>query len=200
MIYTLVVGAPVRNGDRNLGTLSRILVNNGICNQFVVSPGGLFGGPERIVPINDVIEATEHGVTLEIADDDWKSYSAFSIDQLVVSDQAAAPSLVQTGPTTEITAEMASNPTADAADQTRTTSGDAVVLTGKTRVGDDRHFRGLVMDTGIPQRILIEGGEAVPIDAVAVLDENHIRLGETPPRLDGATAPGGMGGEPPRVQ
>ncbi len=200
MIYTLVVGAPVRGKDRELGTLSRIVVNNGVCNQFAVSPGGLFGGPERVVPINDVVESTEQGIVLDITDADWKGYSAFNIDQLVVSDQAAAPSLVQTGPTTEITAEMAANPTADAGDQTRTVSGNAVVLTSKTRVGDDRHFRGLVIDTGIPHQILVEGGEAVPIDAVAMLDEKHIRLGETPPRLDGATPPGGMGGEPPRVQ
>lgn len=200
MIYTFVLGAPVRSGDRELGTLSRILVNNGICNQFAVNPGGLFHGPERVVPISDVVEATEQGVTLEITDTEWKAYSAFNIDQLVVSDTAVAPQLLQTGPTTDVTTEMTSKPTAEAEQQTQSVSPMAVVLTNKTRVGDDRHVRGLVIDTGIPLRILVEEGETVPIEAVAVLDENHIRLGETPPRLDGATAPGGMGGEPPKVQ
>ena len=56
MIYTLMLGATVRSAADNQGTLSRIIVNNGVVNQFVVNPSGLFSGPERIVPISDVVE------------------------------------------------------------------------------------------------------------------------------------------------
>lgn len=188
MIHTLIFGTPVRSGDHELGALNRVLVNNGVANQFTVNPGGLFSGPDRIVPINDVVEATDQGVTLNISDVEWKAYPAFNIDQILVSDQAAAPDLLQLAPALPTTQEVLEAPTAEAETERRSATAMVVALTNRTRVGDQGTLAGLVADTGIPQQLLLEGGGAVPFAQVGVLDEEHITLGMTQGRLDGATA------------
>lgn len=188
MIHTLIFGTPVRGDNHELGTLNRVLVNNGVANQFTVNPGGLFSGPDRIVPISDVAEATDQGVTLNITDVDWKAYPAFNIDQILVSDQAAAPDLLQVSPTMPTTHEAVDVPTAEAPSGERSATAMIVALTNRTRVGDQGTLAGLVADTGIPQQLLLEGGGTVPFAQVGVLDEEHIVLGMTQGRLDGATA------------
>ena len=188
MIHTLIFGTPVRTGNHEFGTLNRVLVNNGVANQFTVNPGGLFGGPDRIVPISDVVEATEQGVTLNIADVDWKAYPAFSADHLLVSDQAAAPDLLPVAPTMPTTNEAWDVPIAEAPTGERSATAMVVALTNRTRVGDHGTLVGLVADTGIPQQLMLEGGGVVPFAQVGVLDEEHIVLGMTEGRLDGATA------------
>ena len=189
MLYTLVFGAPVRTGDGDLGTLKRIILNNGVANQFTVNPSGLFSGPERVLPISDILEAASEGVTLD-SDIDWKAYSAFEIERFVAAERGAAPYLMQPAPGTETISETRDTTKADGPTTERSVTPMAVVLTGKTQVGDAGKLAGLVIDTGIPKQILVEGGAVVPFEQVGVLDEQHIALGQTPPRLDGATPPG----------
>ena len=196
MLWTLMLGAPVRSGDHQLGTLGRIIVNNGVANQFTVKPSGIFSGPERIVPISDIVEATQDGVTLDVSEVEWKAYGAFDIDHLVVSDQAAAPNLLEAGPRTPITGEVFDVPTAEASTEERSLTAMAVPLTSKTRVGDHGRLAGLVVDTGIPQQILVEGGGAIPFEQVGRLGEEHIVLGDVPPPMDDAVPPGAMGDAP----
>lgn len=200
MIYTLVLGSPVQSGDGKLGTLTRIILNNGVANQLVVNPSGLFSGPERVVPINDVQETSPESITLDITDVEWKAYGTFNISQLLVSDQAAAPGLIQQGPASDVNRETIERPTAEAVTDDATTTANSVVLTIKTRVGDHGHLAGLVADTGIPQQLLLDNGETIAFDQVGVLDENHIVLGEAPPRLDDVTHPGSIGQDAPGGQ
>lgn len=188
MIYTLMLGAPVRSGDHQFGTVCRILVNNGVANQFTVSPSGLFGGPERIVPISDVVAATADGVTLECNETEWKAYGAFNLEKILVSDQAAAPSILQVAPGNEVTTEPEAVPTAEAGSKDRALENTTVALTNTTTVGDRGQLAGIVADTGIPQQLLVAGGGSVPFEQVGVLDEKHITLGQVGGRLDGATA------------
>ena len=199
MLYTLMLGAPVHSGDRALGAISRIIANNGVVNQFTVNPAGLFSGPDRVVPISDVVEATAERVTLNISDVEWKAYSAFNIEHLMVSDRAAAPELIMSAPRSDTTSEMFDVPTAEAPAGERTVSDTVVVLTTKTRVGDDQRLAGLVVDTGIPQQVIVEGGNTIPYAHVGSLGEDHIVLGETPERMDGATLPGSLGDAPAHV-
>lgn len=189
MIYTLILGSPVRTGDHAFGKVSRIIVNNGVANQFTVSASGLFSGPDRLVPISDVVEATEEGVTLGISETEWKAYPAFEIERILVADQAAAPDLLATAPlNNEATAEAVNVPTAESPSIERALQDVSVSLTGKTLVGDMGRLRGIVADTGIPQQLLVEGGGSVPFEQVGVIDEKHIMLGEVEGRRDGATA------------
>lgn len=197
MLYTLMIGAPVRSQGRDLGTLSRIIVNNGVANQFAVNPGLL--GIERIVPISDVKDCTAEEIMLDASDDDWKAYNAFKTKQHVVTDNAAAPNLLPVAPRTTTTSEMFDVPTAEATDTDRSLTPMAVVLSHSTRVGDNGRLAGLVVDTGIPQEIVLEGGQTIPFEQVGVLDEHHIQLGVAPPRMDGAVEPGTLGDGPGRM-
>ena len=198
MLYTLMFGASVRSQDHDLGTLKRIVVNNGVANQFTVNPG-LFGGPERVVPISDVDEATTEHIVLRIMHDEWKAYNAFDIKQHVVTDSAAAPSLLQLSPRLPTTDDVLDVPTAEATATDRSLTVMAVVLSNSTRVGDRSRLAGLVIDMGIPQQLLLDNGDAVAFGEVGVLDEEHIALGATPPRMDGATEPGALGDTPQRM-
>jgi hypothetical protein len=197
MLFTLMLGAPVRSQGRDLGTLSRIIVNNGVANQLAVNPGLL--GLERVVPISDVREATAEQIVLDITDDEWKAYSAFKVGQHMVSDSAAAPSLLPVAPRTMVTSEIFDVPTAEATPSDRSVDPIAVTLSHSTHVGDRGRLAGLVTDTGIPQELVLEGGETIPFAQVGVLDEEHIRLGPAPQRMDGATEAGTLGDAPPRM-
>jgi hypothetical protein len=185
-------GASVQSQGRALGTLKRIIVNNGVANQFTVNPG-LFGGPERVVPISDVEDSSAEEILLGVSDDEWKAYSAFSVGQHMVSDSAAAPSLIPLAPRLDTTSETFDVPTAEASTTDRSVSPQAVVLSQSTRVGNHGRLAGLVIDMGIPQELLLEGGDTVPFGDVGILDEGHIQLGAAPPRMDGATEPGALG-------
>ena len=197
MLYTLTLGSPVQSGEHKLGTLSGIIVNNGVANQLLVNPSGLFAGPERVVPINDVTETSADGITLGITDVEWRAYSAFHIEQLVVSDQAAAPSLIQTGPASDINRETIERPTAEAVGADTAATAGSVVLTTRTRVGEQGCVAGLVADTGVPQQLLVDDGQTIAWDQIGVLDEKHITLGDAPPRLDDVTPPGSVGQDTP---
>jgi hypothetical protein len=188
MIYTLIFGAPVRRNDHRLGTLNRILVNNGVANQFSVHTG-LLSGPDRVVPINDVVEVAEDGLVLDISEDEWKAYPAFEIDKILAADQTLTPGLLTSAPANNQTdADATSLPAAPAPATGRTLQDVSVVLTNKTQVADQGALRGMVLDTGIPQQLLVEGGGSVPFEQVGLLDENQIVLGPVAGRLDGATA------------
>ena len=199
MIYTMIFGAPVRRDDHRLGTLNRILVNNGVANQFTVHTG-LLGGPDRLAPINDVVEASEDGIVLNISEDEWKAYPAFDIDKILAKQQELTPGLHASAPANNQTAEdAASLPAAPAPATGRTVQDVSVVLTNKTQVGDQGTLRGLILDTGIPQQLLIDGGGMVPFEQVGLLDENQIALGPVEGRLDGATALEGDAQAPARA-
>lgn len=199
MIYTLMFGAPVRGGDHELGTLHRIIVNNGVANQITVNPSGLFGGPERVVPINDIAEARAEGLTLNADDVEWKAYSAYEIQRYIAADTASAPSMLPASTPTEITSEALSVPTAGAADMARATTAMSVSLTSSTHVGDLGRLAGMIVDTGIPQDLVLEHGDRVPFTEVGVVDEKQITLGPVAGRLDGVTARDGLADAPPRL-
>jgi hypothetical protein len=196
MRYTFRFGAPVRRGEHHLGSLERVIVNNGIANQFTVNPSGLFSGPERIVPINDVVESSDEGITLNITEVDWKAYPAFNIDHYLVSDQAAAPGLMVNNPRIDTTTETFDQTTTEGQSSDSTVDMMAIPLSRKTRVGDGAHLAGLIAETGIPQQLLLEDGTAIPFDQVGRLDETHIVLGQTTPRMDSAVQPGALGTHP----
>ncbi len=81
MIYTLMLGAPVSKEGDEFGSLTTIIVDNGIANQIVVNPSGLFAGPDRVVPINAIAESSAEGITLNATDVDWHSYGAYNVEQ-----------------------------------------------------------------------------------------------------------------------
>lgn len=197
MLCTLMLGVPVRSQGRELGTLHRIIVNNGVANQFTVNPG-LFG-TERVVPISDVQEATPEQIVLNVTEDEWKAYGAFDMQQHIVSDSAAAPGLMPIAPRLPTTSEISDATTAEATTSDRSVDLMAVVLSHNTHVGDQGRLAGLVIDTGIPQELLLEGGATIPFTAVGMLDEAHIQLGAAPQRMDGATEPGTLGDRPGRL-
>ena len=196
MIFTLMLGAPVRSGDHRFGTVTRVIVNNGVANQFVVNPSGLFSGPERVVPISDIEEATAEGVTVDISDVEWKAYGAFHLDQILASERASAGHMVDDSPRGDLNTE-AIDKAAGANDPAEGSSVTvaAVVLTNKTQVGHMGKLAGLLIDTGIPKELLVDNGGTVPFDLVGVLDEKHITLGEPQPRLDSVTPPSSVGQE-----
>jgi hypothetical protein len=131
--------------------------------------------------------------------DEWKAYNAFDIKQQLVTDSAAAPSLLQLAPRLPTADEVLDIPTAEGTATDRSLTPMAVVLSNSTRVGDRGRLAGLVIDMGIPQQLLLEGGDAVAFGDVGVLDEEHIALGATPPRMDGATEAGALGDAPHRM-
>lgn len=193
MNYTFVFGAQVRNGDTNLGRLERIIVNNGIANQITVNPGLL--QTERVVPISDIQSATADEINLNISDDDWKAYTAYRLQQSLGNPNEAQPNLAVLAPTPQFTQQApdTSHPTSTTGARANETSVDlmSVVLTASTTVSDaDRggqaRLKGLVVDTGRPQLLLLDDESNVSYDAVSRLDEQQILLGGTPqqPLLD----------------
>jgi hypothetical protein len=74
-----------------------------------------------------------------------------------------------------------------------------VALTNKTRVADFGHLAGMVLDTGIPQDLLLDNGQSVPFTMVGVVDSERIELGPVAGRLDGVTARDGLAEAPPRM-
>jgi hypothetical protein len=194
MIYTLMLGAPVRKEGGEFGSLSRIIVDNGVANQLVVNPSGLFSGPERVVPINAIAESSAEGITLNATDVDWHGYNAYHLEQYMASD-TITPDVLVTGAMTTANPEIPNRPTTLMEGES-TIVPMMVVLTSKTRVGDHGHLAGIITDTGIPTELLLEGGGSVPYAQVSILDDTHITLGEKIHRMDDATLPGSIG-QPP---
>lgn len=193
MNYTFVFGAQVRSGDTNLGRLERIIVNNGIANQITVNPGLL--QTERVVPISDIQSATTDEINLDISDEGWKAYTAYRLQQSLGNPNEAQPNLAVLAPTPQFAQQApdTSHPTSTTGARANDTSVDlmSVVLTASTTVGDAdqggrARLKGLVVDTGRPQMLLLDDESSVPYDAVSRLDEQQILLGGTPqqPLLD----------------
>lgn len=175
MQYTLILGAPVVNGDHTFGSLTRIVLENGVANQLVVSPSGLFSGPDRLVPIDCVMDTSADAITLKATEEEWKSFNAFKMDMREVAPLVEDRGM-QLAPQTDISQPMVQQPTTDAVTSTITVADTTVVLTKDTVVGSGSRFGGLITETGVPQSMLVDG-QMVPFKQVSLLDEKHIELG-----------------------
>lgn len=176
MIHTLVFGAAVHSMDTHRGTLKRMLITDGIANQFTVDPGLL--GVERIVPISVVTEATPEGVQVNISnDDDWKAFPAYQMEGVLGTSNHDDPS-VQVLEAAEIVGAGY-----DAATGAQTTTDalpiGAIVLSSATRITGahaDATLHGLVIDTGRPHQLLLNDGQVIPIAGAAQFGNDTIAL------------------------
>lgn len=184
MRFTLIFGAPVYANETQLGKLERIIVNNGIVNQITVNPG-LFGH-ERVVPINHFGESGEDALHLNVGEDEWKTYPAYSMDQMLTNPNQASPdlSVLTTDLTMNSQATDTSHPfTTDVRAERKTVDELSVVLSSATKVVNEGasdatdSLRGITIDTGRPQELLLAQGNAVSFEAVTMLDENRIHIG-----------------------
>jgi hypothetical protein len=185
MILTLILGAPVQTSDRQIGKLQRIIIDNGIANQVTVNPGLL--GLERVVPISIFEEATADGIRMEVTDEEWKAYSAFKVHQDLSSPVDDQPNLSALTPSASAVAQGpdASHPTSmtGARGTNTTVSETSVVLSTHTVVVNDdapqaeRTLKGLVIDTGRPQQLVLDDDSTVAFTAVSRLDEQRIHIG-----------------------
>ena len=198
MIYTLMLGAPVSKEGSEFGSLTRIIVDNGIANQIVVNPSGLFTGPERVVPINAIAESSAQGITLNSTDVDWHGYNAFNLEQYLKT-ETTSPDFLLSGTMTVANPELTDQPLTEMQSDGMIVPM-TVTLTTKTRVGDQGHLAGVVTDTGRPTELLLEGGGAIPYDQVGILDEEHITLGPKPERMDDVNEPSSIGQPPAEAQ
>lgn len=184
MKYTLILGAPVMAGNNTLGHVERILVNAGVANQFTVNPGLL--GTERVVPLSDVRHITEHGIELRTSDKDWKAYPALNIEETMPEAFATTdPGLAELAPQhPDVAAHRPSAgvpaPSADVSDDDVTTHEYSAVLSSKTRVygpgGEAQALHGVVLDTGRPVQLLVEGGEPIAVKTVSTFTSDEIRV------------------------
>ena len=184
MRFTLIFGAPVYANETQLGKLERIIVNNGIANQITVNPG-LFGY-ERVVPINHFREAAEDALHLNVGEDEWKTYPAYTMDQTLTNPNDDSPdlSVLTTDLTMNSQASDTGHPlTTGARTERKTVDELSVVLSSATRVVNEGasaatdSLRGITIDTGRPQELLLAQGNAVSYDAVTMLDEDRIHIG-----------------------
>lgn len=186
MRYTLVFGAPVMADGKTLGKVERIIVQNGVANQFTVDPG-LFG-TERVVPLSDVQDITANGIELRVSDDEWKAYPAYNIESLLppeIEDPIADPGLSQLTP--QQVAGGAYRPDAGVSTTSVEVPGESItlpnqahsaVVSAKTNVrhgSDEAALYGLVLDTGRPVHILVAPDEGVDVSAVRSFTAEQIQ-------------------------
>ena len=195
MIYTLILGAPVRKEGSEFGSLTRIIVENGVANRVVVNPSGLFTGPERVVPINAIAESSAEGITLNSTDVDWQGYNAYNLEQYLGDSPNLTPSIFMADQAATANPEIPGRPPVEV-ENNATIVPMMVTLTTHTRVGDNGTLAGIVADTGIPTELLLAGGSSIPYAQVGILDEDHITLGPKIERMDDVTPPGSVG-QPP---
>jgi hypothetical protein len=188
MKYTLIFDTPVYAGEKHIGKLARIIVDNGIANQITVNPGLL--GIERVVPINVLEEASAETIRMKVSDSEWKAFAAYQMQQSLTGSVGDTPNLsalttdqVASGGITD-----SSHPTSDTgARQTVRTVGDtSIVLSSHTAVADEAadqqyQLKGLIVDTGRPQQMLLDGGSSLPFEMVTLLDEDRIHVGGQTP-------------------
>lgn len=186
MRYTFVFGAPVHGSDKQLGKLTRIIVDNGIANQITVDPG-LFG-TERVVPISSLRESTADAIHTTLTDNDWKACASYTIDQLPEQQGLDPADLSVLTPNS-----LAGTPirgTSDPIDQIgayeteRTVSDMSMVLTAKTAVADAANntsakLHGLIVDTGRPIGLILDNDQHISFDRVTLLDEHRIETNST---------------------
>lgn len=177
MRHTLVLGAPVQSDSHTFGHLSRIIVENGVANQIVVKPSGLFGGPERIVPISALASSTPEAIMLNIdVEAEWKGFSAFNIDVLNVDRLTTGGSGAQINPPHDLLLPAVELPHVESVSSEQTQAQMSLLLSGDTRVGDSGQFQGLVIDTGLPQALIVDN-QNIPFSQVSQFDSDHIQLG-----------------------
>jgi hypothetical protein len=183
MIYTLIFGAPVVADGTTLGKVERILVQMGVANQFTVDPG-LFG-TERVVPLSDVRAANEDSIELRTSENEWQAYPAFDIESMLPETAGAMPGLPALTPQHPTAPANITDPgvptlSADVPAQDVTIHEGSAVLSAKTSVasadGTEQRLHGLVLDTGRPVQVLVEGGQPVSIKGVRSLTSEQIRL------------------------
>lgn len=188
MEYTLIFGTPVYSSDKHIGSLSRIIVDNGIANQITVNPGLL--GTERVVPINALEETSAETIRMNVSDDEWKAFAAYQMQQALTSTAGDTPNLsalttdqVVSGGITD--SSHATNDTG-ARKTVRTVGDTSVVLSPRTCVVDEATnnqqcgLKGMTVDTGRPQLLLLENGNTVRFDTVSLFDEDRIHVGGVP--------------------
>jgi hypothetical protein len=188
MIYTFILGTPVYTSEKHIGKLARIIVDNGIANQVTIDPGLL--GIERVVPINVLGETSADAIRMQVTDDEWKAFAAYKMQQSLGHPVGDAPNLsalttdqVVAGGITD-----SSHPSHDAGAgrMVRTVGDTSVVLSSHTCIISDedgnkqRRLKGLVVDTGRPQELLLDDGTVIPFEAITRLDEERIHIGGTP--------------------
>ncbi len=181
MTHIYRFGAAVRAGDTNLGTLTRIIINNGIANQLVVDPGLL--GIERVVPVSVVQETAPDHITLAIDPAEWKSYPALHIHTPLDTPQTATPDPVVMTPSPQITAAGTdvSHPTSvtGARETEATVAIDSVTLTDRTEVlidGNAQRLAGLIVDTGRPQQLVLDDDRTIGCDRIDGWDAQRIAV------------------------
>ena len=185
MEYTLIFGTPVYSSEKHIGSLSRIIVDNGIANQITVNPGLL--GTERVVPINALDQATGETIQMNVSDDEWKAFAAYQMQQALTGTAGDTPNLsalttdqVASGGITD-----SSHPTNDtgARKTVRTVGDTSVVLSSRTCVVDEAannqqyRLKGLTIDTGRPQLLLLDNDNTLPFGTVTLFDEDRIHVG-----------------------
>lgn len=198
MIYTLMFGTPVSKEGGDFGSLSMIIVDNGVANQIVVNPSGLFAGPDRVVPINAIAESSPDGITLNTTDVDWHSYGAYNAEQYR-DHEDVQPSFLLSGSFAPSNAGLVDRPPTEMRSDSALVPMN-VVLTTKTRVGDQGHLAGIVTHTGIPTELVLEDGGSIPFEQVSILDSEHITLGPKMERMDDAMLPGSIGQPPEETE
>lgn len=174
-------GAAVLAGDEHLGTLSQIILNNGIANQLVVKPGLL--GDERVLPISVVEQAEAATIRLSIPPEEWRSFPVASFQQALEPPEQAAPDVSALTPAPGVTA-VAIDPghateRTGARETESTLATAAITLSKATEVvpaSDDvrYHLAGLVVETGRPQELLLDDGSRVPVAAIRRWEERRI--------------------------
>ncbi len=191
MMYIFVFGAPVYADEKHLGDLKRVVVNNGIANQFTVDPGLL--GTERVVPISDVREVSDERIELSVSQDEWKTYPTFEMTrELETTDMTGSSGdLNRLAPKTDgspgsVAVQQRTNVT-EPTSTAETVSMNAVVLSHNTVVDDEQsqsQLHGLIVDSGRPLTLLLDNGREVPFAAVTLLDERRIRVASDAPNAN----------------
>jgi hypothetical protein len=188
MLHALLFHTPVYSGEKQVGKLKHIIVDNDVANQVTVDPG-LFG-IERVVPINDIGKATPEEIQLDVTDDAWKAYAAFEFDRTPPQPNEADPDLAALTPWLTVTGGIVDpNRPANvsgAIGPQRTITTGAIVLSEHTVVEDERErqyqLRGLLVDAGRPLQLLLEDGLELPFEAVRLLDAERIQVQGSDPR------------------
>jgi hypothetical protein len=187
MRYTLVFGAPVVADGKTLGKVERIIVHNGIANQFTVDPG-LFG-TERLVPLSDIQTIGPNGIELRIPDDEWKAYPAFNIESLLppeIDNPLGDPGLAQLTPQQAEAGGhrpdagvLTTSVGVPAESITVPNEAHSAIVSAKTTVqygGGAAALHGLVLDTGRPVQILVAPDQALDAGAVRSFTSEQISL------------------------
>lgn len=178
MLYTFTFGTSVYAGEKKLGTLKRIIVDNDVASQVTVDPGLL--DYERVVPLMDIREATEDRIQLEVPADAWKSYTSF--DDAGGLKLPPTDSPYQGEPDTHFVQPEEPAIRDNAPDHTIGRSD--IVLSEQTTVVDiDRggqdSLRGLTVDNGRPLELLLADGDAFLFHDVHELDSDRIEVRST---------------------